>query len=125
MRIIALILAILIFNQSLSVCGPKFTSINGSPISAVCTSTLDNNTPTKSCCSSLHKKDTEDTHKKKHKDCCGDNCKCLSCAKVYMHTLKYYTFEEVDNTIFSSSNNMPILYHSFDFHPSLTYPPRA
>jgi hypothetical protein len=125
MKIVALILSFFIFHQSLSVCGPKLISGTSGKEGQECMVANGDNGPVKSCCSKLHKKDGKEQKEKKHKGCCGDNCKCLTCAKIFLHTLKYYSYTEIENTIYTKSNNMPVLVHSFDFHPSLTNPPQV
>lgn len=128
MKIVALILSFFIFHQSLSVCGPKLISGTSDKEGQECMVANGDNGPVKSCCSKLHKKDgkeQKEQKEKKHKGCCGDNCKCLTCAKIFLHTLKYYSYTEIENTIYTKSNNMPVLVHSFDFHPSLTNPPQV
>jgi hypothetical protein len=74
---------------------------------------------------SFIKKKAKSKKKRRHKGCCGDACKCLTCAKIFLHTLKYYSFKESENTIYHEKNNMPVLFHSFDFHLSLTNPPQV
>lgn len=125
MKIVALILSFIIFHQSLSVCGPKMLLTQTGKESTECNLVLDNDAPVKSCCSKLHKKEGKEQKEKKNKGCCGDACKCLTCAKVFLHTLKYYSFKESENTIYHEKNNRPVLFHSFDFHLSLTNPPQV
>ncbi|MBP6446047.1 MAG: hypothetical protein KA341_04530 [Saprospiraceae bacterium] len=125
MKIVALILSFIIFHQSLSVCALKLLPSQSSKESLGCSIEHDNNAPVKNCCSKLHKKEGKDQKEKKHKGCCGDNCKCLTCAKIFLHTLEYYSIKESENTIYKENNNMPVLFHSFDFHLSLTNPPQV
>lgn len=123
MRVFAVILSLIIFCQSLSVCGPKILH----PIEKdnVCSINYSQKAPIKSCCTKLHKNQSKDTKDKKQKGCCGDNCKCITCAKVYLNHLPYFKLTFLDTTFFVERNIKPIWYHSFDFHPSLIHPPQV
>lgn len=123
MKIVAFILSIIIFHQSLSVCGPKLGGLKTSDDTETCS--MDSKSKVKSCCAKLHQDHKQEKKDKKHKGCCGDDCKCLTCAKIYLHGLMYFSIEEMDISNFGERNIMPLLVHSFDFHPSLTYPPQV
>jgi len=123
MKVLALILSFIIFSQSLSVCGPSIAHIQKPLLVKECTvdtSSLKNN-KAHSCCS---KKDKL-SHDDEKKDCCGDNCKCFCCAKVCINSLYYYKTAELDLSIFSEKNIPAIKVNSFDFHPSISYPPQV
>lgn len=123
MKFLALILSIVIFSQSLSVCGPpvahrqKMLPVKECKIDLL---GLKSN-KTHSCCS---KKD-KTSHDKEKKDCCGENCKCFCCAKVCIDSLYFYKTLESDLSVFAEQNIPAIKVHSFDFHPSISYPPQV
>lgn len=123
MRVVALILSLIIFFQSLSVCGPKLNILKEKE--KVCTIDYKQNTPVKSCCSKISKNLGKDTKDKKQKGCCGDDCKCITCAKVYLNHLPAFTITYFETSVFVERNIKPICYHSFDFHPSLIHPPQV
>lgn len=122
MKILAIILSVLLFCQSLSVCGPAIginqksnttTECNANPSSS-------RNYTKKKCCShkekSNQKKDTK-------KGCCGDNCQCLTCAKVFIPMFQYTRINIEDQTTPAKKVVCPVFFHGFDFHASIGYPP--
>lgn len=118
MRRIAFILSLLIFHQSLSVCGPKFTIFL--PISQQTECITDK--PTKSCCA---KKETKHDNHKEKDGCCGDNCKCLTCAKVFLNSLNFTEIKWIEEIEITKKIIYPVFVHSYEFYPSIAYPPNV
>ncbi len=125
MKLFSLILSIVVFFQSLSVCGPRFSHSVSEGKDNTCTIDYSKKSPVKSCCSKLQQKHDKDTQDKNQKGCCGDDCKCLTCAKVFLNTLPYFDFPVVIVELLVERNIKPIRFHSFDFHPSLIQPPQV
>ena len=140
MRSIAIILSVVIFSQSLSVCGPEIAhhkhhslishegcsedhhlSLDFCQVSSDVTKAGDQY----GCCADKSAKNhnTSDSSGDE-KDCCGDACHCFCCAKVLLNFLPVGT----------SSNEIPVsasvepcslvVVHSFDFHQSIANPPQ-
>jgi hypothetical protein len=122
MKVVALILSIIVFSQSLSVCGPTFGQRPHKEEAKNCKMDDADQTAAKkvSCCS----KKTERKHDHQEKDdCCGDNCKCFTCSKVLLNTTYRVEIEGIHNSIKTENTIEPVLVKSFDFHPSIAYPP--
>jgi hypothetical protein len=123
MKQLAFILSIIIFSQSLSVCGPAISHSQKPVIHYDC---KDNpadlkKDKTHSCCSNKDK----ESHNEEKKDCCGDDCKCFCCIKVFINSLDYYKKSDSDLSPVAEKNIPAIKVHSFDFHPSISYPPQV
>lgn len=123
MKYLALILSFIIFSQSLSVCGPSIAHNRKPELISHCKVDFTHlkNSKTHSCC---NKKD-KPTDNKEKKDCCGDDCKCFCCIKVFITSLDYYKTSEVDLAPVAENSIPAIKVHSFDFHPSISYPPQV
>lgn len=78
--------------------------------------------PKKSCCS---KKTEKKSDQKDKDDCCGDNCQCLTCIKVFLNTSDQASIRDVLNAIKTENTIEPVLVNSHDFHPTITYPPNV
>lgn len=123
MKIVSFILSFLIFGQSLSVCTPSILYSNKNQETNVCTKeTKGAEVKNKSCCAK-NKKSSH--HQKDKKGCCGDNCQCLTCGKVFLTTFQFTKISFVEKLEISEKVNYPIFFHSFDFHPSIAYPPNV
>ncbi len=118
MRILALILSIIIFHQSLSVCGPRLNMHANQKAQTECKS----DKPTKSCCAKNEQK--QDDHKDQD-GCCGDNCKCLTCAKVFLNNIPTTDIKWSEEIEITNRVIYPLFTHSYDFHPSIAYPPNV
>ncbi|MBK8348937.1 MAG: hypothetical protein IPL08_15505 [Saprospiraceae bacterium] len=118
MKIVALILSLLIFCQSLSVCGPTFYRHQVNSKGSECKiEDAGKSTPVKGCCSK------KDNKQKDKKGCCGDNCQCITCAKVCLNTFLFTKITISEPNTFTKKVLFPVLVHSYDFHPSISYPP--
>lgn len=123
MKYIALIFSFLIFFQSLTVCAPVIYKQRLAAEKAVCQNFSVSNKDNKkhSCCNKMPKSDnTED------KDgCCGDDCTCICCTKVFFQNNFSKSIISIQDIIFVETN-IPLLFcHSFDFHQILVAPPRV
>ncbi|MBK9581515.1 MAG: hypothetical protein IPO48_06305 [Saprospiraceae bacterium] len=110
------------FCQSMSVCGPAIGINQNSNTTTECNAnpSSSRNYTKKKCCShkekSNQKKDTK-------KGCCGDNCQCLTCAKVFIPMFQYTRINIEDQTTPAKKVVCPVFFHGFDFHASIGYPP--
>lgn len=122
MKVVALILSFIVFSQSLSVCGPTIGHGQHKEETKNCKMDNADQSATKkvSCCS----KKAEKNHDHQEKDdCCGDNCKCFTCAKVLLNPSYRVEIQALQNVIRTENTIEPVLVKSFDFHPSIAYPP--
>ena len=123
MKVVTLILSIIIFCQSLSVCGPTFDKSHSTTAVKECKMDIDvKSTSKKSCCSKKEQK--HDDHKDED-GCCGDNCQCLTCAKVFLNTFQFSKIKWLEEIEITKKIIYPVFVHSYDFHPSIAYPPNA
>jgi len=124
MKIVSFILSLIIFSQSLSVCGPSFSYSQKLSDFKECTSDVSKSDSHKShsCCS---KEEKTNQNKEEKKDCCGDDCKCFCCIKIIGNDLHYYKTEETDSKLITENSIGLLMVHSFDFHPSISYPPQT
>jgi hypothetical protein len=123
MKHLALILSFIIFSQSLSVCGPSIAHNPKREIISDCKVNFTDlkNSKTHSCCSKIDKP----AQKEEKKDCCGDDCTCFCCVKVFINSLDCYKTSDSDLSPVAEKNISAIRVHSFDFHPSISYPPQV
>lgn len=123
MKILTLILSFIIFSQSLSVCGPSISHPQTPLVLKECKIDISGliNENDHSCCIKKDQSCQED----ENKDCCGDDCKCFCCIKVCLNNFYYYKTAASDLSVFTEKNNTFIGVHSFDFHPSISYPPQV
>ncbi len=123
MQKVAFLFALLIFSQSLSVCGPAIAhSVVGGH--EECHSEADSNSKTSSCCSdSKHAPGETDDNSKN--DCCGDSCHCFCCVKVVMFSVMASESVSIPWVSAASRPFSTVQCHSFDFHPSIPYPPNS
>lgn len=124
MKILSIILSLIIFCQSLSVCGDIVCHKTNSKEKNSCT--IDNSaqkcTEEKiSCCD---KKDKEE-HNDKKKDCCGDHCTCFCCVKIIISKPLFYKTTESVSDNYTKAIVIQFTAHSFDFHPSISGPPKV
>lgn len=119
MRILAVILSLTIFVQSLAVCGPHFDVTVREVVTSQETEKKSCHSESKKCC---HSKD-QDNDKKQKKDTCGQNCKCFCCIKVFFlsHNMNC---QDVHLNSYSKKSIKPVFIHSFDFHQNVTNPPQ-
>jgi hypothetical protein len=124
MKIVVVILSLILFSQSLSVCGPSLTSPTKESCSTETISDDGNASHEKihSCCSAKKAKDSKKDKPKK--GCCSDGCKCFCHSPVIVINWAKLEKREIVESPAQERNNMPILVHSFDFHPSVSYPPQ-
>ncbi len=141
MRILSFILSMLIFGQSLSVCGPEIAHHKHghsleAPVGCIsevrdiedkCSADLDTHRSSNNhaCCKGLqHEKTDHSDHSDEEDDCCGDACHCFCCTKVLLNHLPYRT--DIPDVLpnVSREPNVLITVHSFDFHPSISNPPQ-
>jgi hypothetical protein len=123
MKIVAFILSFLIFGQSLTVCRPSILSSFKSQESIVCSSDTKGLEANKKSCCTKNKKSSD--QQKDKKGCCGDNCQCLTCGKVFLTTFQFTKISFEEKLEISEKVIYPIFFHSFDFHPSIAYPPNV
>lgn len=122
MKIVAIILSLIIFSQSLSVCAPAFgPSQQNEDVRHCGIEKSESAKPVKSCCV---KKGGNKQDQKEKKGCCGENCQCFTCSKVFFSEAEYlYNLAYTENTIYVEQTMFPLYVHSYDFHPSISYPP--
>lgn len=120
MRILAVILSLVIFVQSLAVCGPHFNIPVREEVRLSEPEKKSCHAESKKCCHSK-KQDTEEKSKKNH---CGQDCKCFCCVKVFFLNQEI-TMQNYHTPIHFEKNQKPVFIHSFDFHQDVTNPPRA
>jgi len=128
MRILVVILSILLFAQSFALCSGNFERMkNLFETAAVCTmnysATTSSASTKKSCCQSA--KMTEDSSKTPAKGCCGDDCRCFSCVKVFNLTLHTFRLSEIQEEKYAQKVMTPVNVHSYDYHASISYPPQV
>lgn len=116
MRVFLIILSILIFRQSVTVCMPSMINASTKVVSkASCTH---------ACCKMTHKKESKDNSSSQNDD---HKCKCSSC-KV-LSTMPAYSFKhEIHSctvTISTRNTVKPVQIHSYDFHDKISYPPQV
>lgn len=140
MRLIAIILSVVIFGQSLSVCGPEIAyhrdalllvheGCNHNTASSMnachVTEDTEKSVGAHGCCAATKSKNhnTSDSSDDE-KDCCGDSCHCFCCAKILLNNAPR------SSALAGIPAGMPdepctlIKVHSFDFHPSISNPPQ-
>lgn len=126
MKNVAFILAVIIFSQSLSVCGPTIKATFQIEKIAECKADLSSNFVEKKhyCCSKEHKseKNNDDND---DKGCCGDACKCFCHAKIFVTEFSTIRKSELLVKAKADKNILPVFAHSYDFHPSVSYPPQV
>ena len=126
MRLIAIIFAVVIFGQSLSVCAPAIYHLSKKSDVTFCKVDYSNGEELPKCCKkSVNSEDTshESGDDNKH-DCCGDNCKCLCCVKVFIKQLPQ---DRNINPVVKAivvKNIYPVFFHSFDYHSDSFHPPQ-
>ncbi len=125
MQNIAIILAVLIFSQSLSVCGTSFIPSHQKEVVAECKTdlALQSGEIKHSCCSNKPK--SENTKDDSEKGCCGDSCKCFCHAKLFITEYSIIRKSEILVKAIAEKNILPVFVHSYDFHPSVSYPPQV
>jgi hypothetical protein len=118
MRVFIIILSILIFRQSVTVCMPSVQNVDiiGQEKKLSCKH---------SCCKKMQESTEKDgensTQDNDHKCKCG-SCKVISLSPVYV--LK--SNEILPSTLnFSYTGIKPVLTHSYDFHAKISYPPQV
>jgi hypothetical protein len=141
MKVLAVILSLLIFGQSLSVCGPEIAHRDHDHSMAVpegckaeihqpqdvCNANLNthNSERNPSCCKSIQHENTDHKdHSDEENDCCGDACHCFCCAKVLLSHLPYGVNMPDELPDFSGDPSVVITVNSFDFRPSISNPPQ-
>lgn len=124
MKYLALILSIIIFHQSLSVCAPDVVKHLRKNTKVSCSVDNENSSfvgQKHSCC----KSSKNDTNEDQKDDCCGDNCKCLSCLKVFTPDWSAKTIElQSISKAMIQRTILPVLCHSYDFHKAIKNPPK-
>jgi hypothetical protein len=121
MKQIAVIFSFLIFFQSLSVCGPEVAHNKETDVRE-CHASSDSEGKKASCCT-VPAQSTQD--EEEHDDCCGDNCHCFCCVKVVFFSM-IMEGNHSSNILFPRAcAAWPSFCHSFDFHPSIAYPPNV
>ncbi|MFZ1750600.1 MAG: hypothetical protein WAU01_10425 [Saprospiraceae bacterium] len=124
MKILVFILSLVILSQSLSAHRTFDIGIVSCHTDAACAkdmSTLDQPTKHQCCSKDANSSSDEDAQD----DCCGDDCKCFCCLKVLLTLFAGIKGQNVSVHGHATQNMMPIMAHSFDFHPSISYPPQA
>lgn len=119
MKALAFLFAILIFGHSLGVCAPTF--YRSAPKSQSISCKSENlSGKTAKCC-----KKTEHTDQKndENKECCGDNCKCLCCIKVFVKNPESIVSKDIQKP-FILKSIFPLFIHSFEYHSAPFHPPR-
>lgn len=122
MRILAFIFACVLFGQSMSVCAPEIYRHVENSENSVCTvvkvDVHEDVLP--ACCKKgqQNQEPSDDEH-----DCCGDNCKCLCCAKLFVKSVFYagHVFTPRPAII---KNIFPEFFYSFDYHADSFHPPQ-
>jgi hypothetical protein len=140
MRSIAIILSIVIFGQSLSVCGPEIAHNNNHSLlsQAGCSDShepyndhcrisagIEQADDQHGCCADK----TSNNHQTSdssgdEKDCCGDACHCFCCTKVMLNNAPLGTAATEIQVSFSAEPCTLVVVHSFDFHQSISNPPQ-
>ena len=127
MRYIALIFAFVIFGQSLSVCAPSIYHLSKKTESPVCKVEYADGKELPKCCKKSlksqderHDSEDEDSH-----GCCGDNCKCLCCVKVFIKQLPQDRMIHFSVKALVLKNIYPVYFHSFDYHSDTFHPPQS
>ena len=123
MKQLALFFAFIIFSQSLSVCAPDlyFQSISSNNILSAFATDTHCDSKTKSCCKKTDLPSGEDEHQ--DGKCCGENCHCFTCIKVFTKNLN--TIDLIDQLRpIIVKNISPVFFHSFDYHSDQFHPPQ-
>lgn len=83
--------------------------------------------PSKSCCSadtsSACQNDSPSSDS--GNNCCGDDCRCFCSIKVFNQRLHFFRLSEETDEKYDSQVNFICNMHSFDYHPSISYPPQS
>ena len=125
MKNIAFILALLIFNQSVSACGPSFIASHQKEVIDKCSVDLSPQSDEKkhSCCTKTHNSDNNNDPD--GEGGCSDACKCLCHAKIFIGEFSIIRKPEFLVKAVAEKNILPVFVHSYDFHPSVSYPPQV
>jgi hypothetical protein len=130
MKVIVIILSFLLLAQSMVLCSGSLQTLadlwQHTKLSqeTICEATS-HNMP-KSCCSADAKSScTEDSPKSNDKGCCGDDCRCFCSVKVFTQRLHVFRLSEKTDEKYSGQVNTLRNFHSFDYHPSISYPPQT
>lgn len=140
MKALVLILSILIFGQSLSVCGPEIAHhkhdllvaqedfrYDQEPSNDVCqvVGSIEKSSNEHNCCADKNSKNhhTSDSSEDES-DCCGDACHCFCCAKILLNNAPEGSVAPDIFVKVSAEPSGMVPVHSFDFHPSISNPPQ-
>lgn len=127
MKILAVILSFLLFTQSFAMCKgtvDRYESLFNKI--EMCEVNNEINTPSctqKSCCDTS--KNDDSSKKTSSKGCCGDDCRCFCSVKVFNTVLHTFKFPETKEEKYSNKVVLPLTVNSFDYHPSISYPPQV
>lgn len=128
MKFLAFIFAFTLFGQSLSVCGPKLYSDAKKSEGTVCQITAEDaghETLSKCCRKALRSQEDQNPQQDENEDhdCCGDNCKCFCCVKLFVRSHFYATPLLLQKPLVVK-NIFAVLFHSFDYHSDSFHPPQ-
>ncbi len=128
MRVIALILAIVIFYDTMGTCGHHLQFVPQAESHTVCNmSTEMDHSTQKSCCSKMdHDQQKKDKKHQQKKGCCGDNCACFPCVQLDLpKTVETVLITPINAPFINRDILQQVFAISFDFKKSPIIPPRA
>ncbi len=127
MKPFVIILSFLLFAQSFALCKGTVDRFQNLFAEASTCSMNANDTTTlsctkKSCCQPVEKNNA--SKKDSSKGCCGDDCRCFCCVKVFNSTLHSFKMPEILEEKYNQKSIAAVNVHSFDYHASISYPPQ-
>ena len=130
MKVIVIILSFLLLAQSMVLCSGSLQALadlwqHTKPShETVCE--MNSQNMTKSCCSAdTGSSCNRDESSSRDNGCCGDDCRCFCSVKVFTQRLHVFRLAEETDEKYAGQVNTLRNFHSFDYHPSISYPPQA